>query len=83
MDALIESFAEEPGIIIGLIAVCGLILIGLPAVVLGIYASMKNTKEREQSRRELAAYVAEGTMKPEEAERLLSAAQPEGIRCRN
>jgi hypothetical protein len=82
MDALIESLAEDPGIIIGLVAVVGMILIGLPAVLLGISANMQNTKERERSRRELAAYVAEGSMSPDDAERLLSAAQPQGIRCR-
>jgi hypothetical protein len=82
MDALIEALAEDPGIIIGLVAVVGMILVGLPAVLLGITASMANTKERERSRREIAAYVAEGSMTPADAERLLSAAQPEGIRCR-
>lgn len=34
-------------------------------------------KQREESRRELAAYVAEGTMTPENAERLLRAGEEE------
>ncbi len=34
------------------------------------------SKEREQSRRELAAYVAEGSMTADEAERILKAAPP-------
>jgi len=82
MDALLESLAEDPGIIIGLVAVLGCIVVGLPAVVLGITASMTATKERERSRRELAAYVAEGSMTPDDAERLLSTAQPSDIKCR-
>ncbi len=80
MDALLEALAEDPGVIVGAIAVVGMILIGLPAVMMGIAANMSNTKERERSRREIAAYVAEGSMSPDDAERLLKAAQPAELR---
>lgn len=41
--------------------------------MLGIIHAMSKAKEREQTRREVAAYVAEGSMTPEDAERLLKA----------
>lgn len=41
--------------------------------MLGIIHAMSKSKEREQTRREVAAYVAEGSMTPEDAERLLKA----------
>ena len=37
----------------------------------------KQTAEREQTRREVAAYVAEGSMTPDEGERLLRAGEPD------
>ena len=43
-------------------------------IFFGTLHSATKAKQREQTRRELAAYVAEGTMKPEDAERLLKAA---------
>lgn len=40
---------------------------------LSIIARMSRTNEQEKTRREVAAYVAEGSMTPEEGERLLNA----------
>ncbi len=42
-------------------------------IVFGSIKSTVKSKEREQTKRELAAYVAEGSMKPEDAERILKA----------
>jgi hypothetical protein len=36
-------------------------------------ASMANARSRERSRREIAAYIAEGSMSAEQGERLMSA----------
>jgi hypothetical protein len=41
-------------------------------------SSMVKTREREQSRRELAAYVAEGSLDPDKAIEMLKAAPPSG-----
>lgn len=49
---------------------------GLIAIVAIVFSTIKKTsitKQREQSRRELAAYVAEGSMTPDDAERMLKA----------
>jgi type II secretory pathway predicted ATPase ExeA len=49
---------------------------GLIAIVAIVFSTIKKTsvtKQREQTRRELAAYVAEGSMTPDDAERMLKA----------
>ncbi|MCA9303468.1 MAG: hypothetical protein KC996_05035 [Phycisphaerales bacterium] len=49
---------------------------GLIAIIAIVFSAIKKTaitKQREQTRRELAAYVAEGSMTPDDAERLLKA----------
>ena len=45
--------------------------------MLGILHAMSKSKEREQTRREVAAYVAEGSMTPADAERILKAGEEE------
>ncbi|MGP1308904.1 MAG: hypothetical protein ACTS27_01750 [Phycisphaerales bacterium] len=80
MDTFFESLAADPEGPVKAIAVLGMSVIGLAAVVLGIFVRMRNTRERERSRREIAAYVAEGSISPDDAERLLNAAQPVNLR---
>lgn len=46
-------------------------VIALAAIVFGILKSILDTRERERTKRELAAYIAEGTMTPDDAERIL------------
>lgn len=54
------------------IAVIGIIGgIALVGILAGVLHSMFETRQYEKSRREIAAYVAEGSMTPEEGERLL------------
>lgn len=48
-------------------------VVTLLGILLGVVHSMYKTRQTEQSRREIAAYVAEGSMSPEDAERLLTA----------
>ena len=43
--------------------------------MLGIIHMMSKSKEREQTKREIAAYVAEGSMTPEQGEALLNAGE--------
>lgn len=54
--------------------------IALITIVLGITHNIVISANREKSRREIAAYVAEGSMTPEEGERLLNTGQQEGPR---
>lgn len=48
-------------------------LIALFGIFFGSLVSATKAKEREKSRREIAAYIAEGSMSPEDGERLLNA----------
>jgi hypothetical protein len=64
--AIAENFKEV--LIFGVGGAVAIIWIFLATI-----HSASKTKQREQTRREIAAYVAEGTMKPEDAERLLKA----------
>ena len=73
MDSLIESFAREPGLLIPIIAITGGLTIGAIGILSSMVTDMVKVRQREESRREIAAYIAEGSMTPEEGERVLNA----------
>lgn len=50
--------------------------IGIVAIVGGYIAGIAKTSLREHSRREIAAYIAEGSMSPEQGEKLMKAGKP-------
>ncbi|MBX3315377.1 MAG: hypothetical protein KF902_00785 [Phycisphaeraceae bacterium] len=58
------------------IILIGGIVIALVAIIFSFVRSMVLGTAREHSRREIAAYVAEGTMTAEEGERLIKAGNP-------
>lgn len=66
-----------------------ILLIGLPVSAVAIAGSIiwkmarlrKRTRETEATRREVAAAVAEGSMTPDEAEKVLSASSGAMRRC--
>lgn len=47
--------------------------VGVVAIMFGTLTSMVKGVARERTRREIAAYIAEGSMTPEQGERLMSA----------
>jgi len=47
--------------------------IAIIAIVFGTVTSMVKAMARERTRREIAAYIAEGSMTPEQGERILKA----------
>lgn len=49
-------------------------------MVVNAWRKVSETRQREESRREVAAYVAEGSITPVEAERILRAGGPKTIR---
>lgn len=69
MPEIISSFDQHFGVFIILIGVAMVIVITLIKSVVAV----STTASRERSRREIAAYIAEGTMTPEQGERLLKA----------
>lgn len=66
MESLSEAAAENMVfLIIGVCFLAGMVLKAITTIV--------KTQAREKSRREIAAYVAEGSITPEQGERLLRA----------
>lgn len=70
------TIASDMNDVTGTIAVVGGLVIGMIAVIGGMMRSAYTTRQREQSRREIAAYIAEGSMTPDEGARLLDAGLP-------
>lgn len=56
--------------LVGIAGGCGIAAI---AIISGAVRSVVRSRHREESRREIAAYVAEGSITPDDAERLLKA----------
>lgn len=50
--------------------------IAIVAIVFGSVKSMVRSTARERTRREIAAYIAEGSMNAEQGERLMAAGEP-------
>lgn len=53
-----------------------LCMVGIVAIVAGVVRSVLVNGAKERSRREIAAYIAEGSMSPEQGERLMAAGNP-------
>lgn len=62
-----------PDDIVKIIAVSGGMFMGLVAIVVTTVAGIFKNGQREKSRRDIAAFVAEGSMTADEGERLLRA----------
>ncbi len=84
-DSLLRDLLmSEPWgmIIISVVAGCGVAVV---SIVCGMFASTAKTRAREQTRREIAAYVAEGSIQPDEAVAMMDAGRSKseilGIAC--
>jgi len=71
IDRLFDLIQSNPGSMLP-------IVLGIPGMICAVLAiwviaaaTVKGTREKEKARREIAAYVAEGSMTSEDAERLL------------
>ncbi len=74
MSPLITLAMEpSPDDIVKIIAISGGLVLGFVAIVLSVVSGIVKTAQRERTRREVAAYVAEGSMTADEGERLLKA----------
>lgn len=85
---MIESLTSDIatlGRIDGEIIPLALFLVGGVVAIIAIVAETVRkslrTREREQSRREIAAYIAEGSMSPEDGVRLMAAGESAKNRC--
>lgn len=61
---------------IAIIAVVGGLTLGFLSMVGCFIRSVYKTRAREHTKREIAAYIAEGTMTPEDGERIIKADLP-------
>ena len=74
--------AIDDGTLIPLAGMAGGFIIAIVAITVGAAKSIARSRAQEASRREIAAYIAEGSMTPEEGARLLEAgAQDKKGRC--
>ena len=64
---------DEMTLLIPIAAIGGGVLVALVGIIAGTASKTLQTRAREESRREIAAYVAEGTISPEEATKILNA----------
>jgi len=77
MESLFKAIAEDIWVLIPLFGIS----VGIIAVAGGLLVDHFKAKNYERSRREIAAYIAEGSMSPEEGERLLAAKPGKQSRC--
>ena len=73
-DTMTELVKSENFIVI--IAIALGCLTGMVAIIGGITSSVMRTRAKEQTKREMAAYVAEGTIDPDKAVEILKAGMP-------
>lgn len=70
------TLGSEIEVLIPIIAIVGGVAVWIINTIMWTIKETHATKQREQSRREIAAYIAEGTMTPEQGERLMAAGEP-------
>jgi hypothetical protein len=69
-EFIVQLFEEDGFIAISVISlICATIIVG---TITGAIASIFKTRAKEMTRRELAAYVAEGSLRPEDAVAVLN-----------
>jgi len=73
MQSIINAVAEDIEMLIPIIAIAGGLSLAAFCTFVGMLKSVSRTQQVEKSRREIAAYIAEGSMTPEEGERLMRA----------
>lgn len=72
---MLADFTQNPTSddIVKIVAVSGGLFIGVVAIIFTTVAGVFKNGQREKSRRDIAAFVAEGSMTADEGERLLKA----------
>jgi hypothetical protein len=73
MHPLLSSISgSERDMVAIVIFMGGGILVAVTAIITQAITKVSQTRHREESRREIAAYVAEGTISPDDAAKLLA-----------
>ena len=66
---------NEPEFIIVMTAIVAGVFLVISIIALGTRAGIRTRREREETKREIAAYVAEGSIAPEEGTRMIAASE--------
>ena len=66
---------------IPVIAISGGLLIALVSIIAGTFRKVMLSRHREDSRREIAAYIAEGSMTPDDGAKLMAAGMDKHKGC--
>jgi hypothetical protein len=74
-DEVVQSLIDR-NMIIPILAISGGLVVAIISILATNIRASVVGREREAARREIAAYVAEGSMTPEQAERILAAGRP-------
>ncbi len=74
MESIIHDFVNNEDVYLPTLIASAIVLI----VIVKSIASMASNISAERTRREIAAYIAEGSMSPEQGERLLSTGKRRG-----
>ena len=69
---MLDIIHQEPELLIPLLAIGGGFLVAICAMITCTIKKVHQSRSYEQSRREIAAYIAEGSMTTDEGERLLA-----------
>ena len=75
IEAMHNALERDPELIIVFFAMAGGFLIAIIAIVFSYVAAMVRSTHRERSRREIAAYIAEGSMTPSEGQALMASGE--------
>ncbi len=70
--SLIDSFAADPEQYIPYFVIGLSMLVGIVAIAGGLLVGLLQSRDRERTRREVAAYLAEGSITDDQADRLLA-----------
>jgi Cu/Ag efflux pump CusA len=73
---LLATSGEE----IAMISITGGVALVALNIIFGVIRTTAINKQREQTKREIAAYIAEGSMTPEQGERIINAGRQE-VKC--
>lgn len=68
--------ALDDGLLVPVIAIGGSFAVAIFGIIFWAVKSIFETRSREETKRELAAYVAEGSVSPDDAERMIKADMP-------
>ncbi|MDX2117787.1 MAG: hypothetical protein SFY96_06360 [Planctomycetota bacterium] len=81
METTLAAVQLESGSIVAMIAVGGSMIIAIIGMISSAFNRNTRIKEFEQSRREIAAYVAEGSISPDDAAKMLNAGGKTPPKC--